>query len=520
MEDDGSTMSWQDELASIVETTGIQQYPPPNLDNDNLGFKRFEEDTIDDEEEESFKDQIKGFLKACAEISHELAKGCKDVLHQTLISHQDSYLITKLKAPCAKLTFFNDFFLPEDRHPLHAWPVVFLVFIIAISVLCVNTESQTQHKKVNTHPPTATFVNLPDGRRIAYHQRGTLAKTARFSLLSPHSFLSSRLAGIPGIKDSLLEEFGVHLITYDLPGFGESDPHPNRNLNTSAIDMLHMVDALGVSNKFWVAGYSGGAMHAWAALRYIPDRLAGAAMFAPIVNPYDPSMTKEERYGIWEKWTRRRKIMFFLALRFPSLLSLFYRRTFLSGEHGQLGKWLSLSLGEKDISLVEEATFQEFWERDVEESIRQGNVKPFIEEANLQVSRWGFSLGDIQVQKRRQEKGILSWLKSMYSQVEVEWAGFLGPIHIWQGMDDEVVTARTAEFIGRQIPGATVHKLPGEGHFSYFCFCDECHRQIFSTLFGMPQGPLNNTISSTIEEEDETSNITMATASGGREEDS
>ncbi|KAL5713078.1 hypothetical protein ACHQM5_015188 [Ranunculus cassubicifolius] len=132
MEDDGSTMSWQDELASIVETTGIQ------LDHDdvvhNLGFKRFEEseDTIE-EDSESFKDQIKGFLKACAEISHELAKGCKDVLHQTLISHQDSYLITKLKAPCAKLTFFNDFFLPEDRDPLHAWPVVFLVFIIALS---------------------------------------------------------------------------------------------------------------------------------------------------------------------------------------------------------------------------------------------------------------------------------------------------------------------------------------------------------------------------------------------------
>ena len=37
------------------------------------------------------------------------------------------------------------------------------------------------------------------------------------------------MKGIPGVKESLLEEFGIRLVTYDLPGFGESDPHPKRN---------------------------------------------------------------------------------------------------------------------------------------------------------------------------------------------------------------------------------------------------------------------------------------------------
>ena len=76
------------------------------------------------------------------------------------------------------------------------------------------------------------------------------------------------------MKDSLLEEFGIRLLTYDLPGFGESDPHPNRNLESSATDMAFLANALDV-DKFWVVGYSSGSMHAWAALRYIPDRLAG-----------------------------------------------------------------------------------------------------------------------------------------------------------------------------------------------------------------------------------------------------
>lgn len=74
---------------------------------------------------------------------------------------------------------------------------------------------------------------------------------------------------------SLLEEFGVRLVTYDLPGFGESDPHPNRTLQSSAMDLLHLAEALKVDNKFWVLGYSSGAMHAWAALRYIPSKIAG-----------------------------------------------------------------------------------------------------------------------------------------------------------------------------------------------------------------------------------------------------
>lgn len=85
----------------------------------------------------------------------------------------------------------------------------------------------------------------------------------------------SFLLGIPGLKASLLEEFGIRLITYDLPGFGESDPHPKRNLESSAMDMLLLANAVGVNDKFWVVGYSSGSMHAWAALRYIPDRLAG-----------------------------------------------------------------------------------------------------------------------------------------------------------------------------------------------------------------------------------------------------
>lgn len=75
--------------------------------------------------------------------------------------------------------------------------------------------------------------------------------------------------------------------------------------------------------------------------------LTGAAMFAPWINPYESSMSKEERSGTWKNWTRKRKFLYYLARRFPKFLGYLYRQTFLSGKHGQINKWLSLSLGKK-----------------------------------------------------------------------------------------------------------------------------------------------------------------------------
>lgn len=65
--------------------------------------------------------------------------------------------------------------------------------------LIVNTETSTTTpeivKKVYIHPPSAARIMLPDGRYIAYKEQGVPADRARFSIISPHSFLSSRLAG-------------------------------------------------------------------------------------------------------------------------------------------------------------------------------------------------------------------------------------------------------------------------------------------------------------------------------------
>ena len=51
-------------------------------------------------------------------------------------------------------------------------------------------------KKVSIHPPCADRIMLSDGRYMAYREQGVPADRARFSMITPHSFLSSRLAGL------------------------------------------------------------------------------------------------------------------------------------------------------------------------------------------------------------------------------------------------------------------------------------------------------------------------------------
>ncbi|XP_051132307.1 uncharacterized protein LOC127252242 [Andrographis paniculata] len=491
MEVSGESKSWREELASLVEDTGIR-FPGDSIEV--LGPEFLPKATVE-EETESLKDQIKGFVKAWGEMVLELGRGCRDVVQQTVLT-DDSYIVKKTKEPLAqvseKLRFLNEF-LPEDRDPVHSWSIIFFVSILALAVLSPTSKQDstiTMAKKVSIHPRSATRVLLPDGRYMAYQEIGVPPDKARYSMIIPHGFLSSRLIGVLGVKVSLLEEFGVRLISYDLPGFGESDPHHNRTLTSSAMDMSQLADSVGVKGKFWVLGYSTGSLHAWAALKYVPDKVAGAAMLAPFVNPYDASMTKEEMSKAWENWTRRRKLLYYLARRFPKLLNYFYHRTFLSGKHGRIEKWLAISLGKKDKDVVKSSCFEEKWQRDVEESIRQGSPKPFVEEAVLQVSNWGFSLMDLQVQRKCLQKGILGWLQFMSGQAECVLTGYNGPIHIWQGLDDPVAPQSTLEYMGRALPTATIHRLPEEGHFSYFSLCDECHRKIFLTLFGNPRGPV------------------------------
>lgn len=71
-----------------------------------------------------------------------------------------------------------------------------------------------------------------------------------------------------------MEELGVYVVSFDRPGYGESDPNPKRTVKSMASDIEELADQLGLGPKFYVVGFSMGGQAIWSSLKYIPQRFS------------------------------------------------------------------------------------------------------------------------------------------------------------------------------------------------------------------------------------------------------
>jgi pimeloyl-ACP methyl ester carboxylesterase len=115
-------------------------------------------------------------------------------------------------------------------------------------------------------------VWAPDGRRLTVRVLGDRSGAPVFFM---HGTPGSRIGPFP--RSALLHQFGVQLIAYDRPGYGESDRLPLRSVAHAAADVRTIADALGI-NHFSVVGRSGGGPHALACAAQMPDRVSRCAV--------------------------------------------------------------------------------------------------------------------------------------------------------------------------------------------------------------------------------------------------
>jgi hypothetical protein len=57
-----------------------------------------------------------------------------------------------------------------------------------------------------------------------------------------------------------------------------------------------------------------------------------------------------------------------------------------------------------------------------------------------------------------------------------------------QGTEDNIAPLVMSKYADRLLPQVELHELEGEGHYSWFFNCDQCHRELFKTLFGEVEG--------------------------------
>ncbi|XP_042029372.1 uncharacterized protein LOC121776245 [Salvia splendens] len=143
-------------------------------------------------------------------------------------------------------------------------------------------------------PVTASRVQLKDGRYLAYKESGVPKDVAKHKIVFIHGFDNCRhhvSAMTANLSPDIVESRGIYIVSFDRPGYGKSSLHPTRTVKSLAFDIEELADQLELQPKFYIIGFSMGGQVVWSCLKYIPHRLAGAALLTPVVIGYEETLT-------------------------------------------------------------------------------------------------------------------------------------------------------------------------------------------------------------------------------------
>lgn len=265
-------------------------------------------------------------------------------------------------------------------------------------------------------------VVLPDGRRVGAAEFG---ERSSLPLVYLHGFLGSRLE--PGAVDRRF----VNIIGLDRPGYGRSDPQPQRSLAAFGRDVRDALDRLGVG-RCVLAGASAGAPYAVAAAHALGPRVLRLVLIAGVAGPDVLLRTRGTADIIVrlaaERWGRGR------------LLHGWFRLARRTGLDRTL---LGLAVTSELRSLA-----------------RHGLSGPFVHERLLQSLRAG---------NDRWLRGVMADALVLTRPWDVDPAEVAADALVLHGTADPAVPVEHAYWYAARLPRARVEISPGERHLS-LCF--------------------------------------------------
>ncbi|SFB11900.1 MULTISPECIES: alpha/beta fold hydrolase [unclassified Bacillus (in: firmicutes)] len=269
-------------------------------------------------------------------------------------------------------------------------------------------------------------IKLKDGRNIGVIEYGD---KNGIPVMFFHGTPGSRLMFLDDDETSM--RVGIRLISLDRPGFGISDPKPNRTVLDWTEDIKEIADHLDLE-KFSVIGVSGGGAYAAACAHQLPDRLHSAALIASIA-PFENGKPPKSMM-------RANKISFFLNKKAPWLMKMGYRAHKKMLETKPEKYMEDTRKGNKHLSEWDRQFLQ------TDEQIKtimmhlgeafRISVDECVNEPVLLSNPWGFSVSDIKV-----------------------------PVDIWHGEGDTMAPFVETKKFAAAFPNSETHFVPKAGHF-------------------------------------------------------
>ncbi|CAM8878127.1 unnamed protein product [Rhodiola kirilowii] len=287
---------------------------------------------------------------------------------------------------------------------------------------------------------TSKRVILRDGRHLAYKEYGLSKENAKHKIVFNHPFGSTK-NDMFFLSQEFVEELGVYLVSFDRPGYGESDPDPRRTPETLALDIEDLADQLGLGQRFFVVGFSMGGQCVWGCLKYIPHRLAGAALVAPVINywwpGFPPNMSRKayDQQPVGDQWALR------IAHYTPWLTYWFNTQKWFPSSSVISGNPSLLS--PQDIEILKHVT-----EEKSTQATQQGEHESIHRDMNVGFGKWAFDPMDL----------------------EDSFSSSGASVHLWQGDDDKIIPLALQRYIAERLSWIRYHEVPGAGHLLPFGF--------------------------------------------------
>ncbi|XP_076928354.1 uncharacterized protein LOC143592289 [Bidens hawaiensis] len=288
-------------------------------------------------------------------------------------------------------------------------------------------------------PVTGPRVTLIDGRHLSYNEYGVSKDIANYKIIFIHGFSSCRYDETIYIQE-LFEELKIYMVTFDRPGYGESDPDPNRTVKSLALDIEDLADTLELGSKFYVIGNSMGQHGAWGSLKYIPHRLAGVAFIAPVVNYWWSGFPTNLTMAAYMLQPRQDQWAVGVSHYVPWLVYWWNTQKWFPGS-GAIARKPNFSASDWEVLAKRQG--QGPATPVPKDYIRQqGLAESLIRELRVGFGKWEFDPMEIVNPFPNNE----------------------GSVHLWHGDEDAVVPMSLQRYIAKKLPWIHYHELHGVGH--------------------------------------------------------
>lgn len=263
------------------------------------------------------------------------------------------------------------------------------------------------------------------GRRLSTQVHGDPDGSPVFLL---HGTPGSRLGPRP--RAAVLHRLGIRLISYDRPGYGDSDRLPDRRVADVASDVAAIADAYGVK-QFAVVGRSGGGPHALACAALLPERTTRAAVLVGLAPRGADGLD-------WFDGMAESNVSEHLAAASGHDGIAAHMKEMVDAVRANPASLLTALLTElpdPDRRVVADSGIRSMLLATYAEALRT-SAYGWIDDAVAFYSPWGFDPADVTV-----------------------------PVLVWHGAGDVFSPASHARWLARTIPDATMVVQAGAAHF-------------------------------------------------------